>query len=258
MKLLTFEMEITDFNNGYFSHKVHHCGNYTEFSYNPTNEDLIIPLNGELSKLIDKNKNQLLKILKTKKLKSYYPGFSLCFVLTDGKDVDSFNDMNKIIVIDSRDNELEIVVQESGKAIIHQVFTDASYLDSTGKSGIAAIIKFPDGTYKLHSIAGRACNSCSAELEAVVSGLEILKDIEEIRLITDSRYVRKGLSEWMHNWKLNNWKTSGGSRAKNIEIWKKIDNLTKDKYLEVAWVKGHSGHFENTMCDLYARDIAEI
>jgi len=257
MKLLIFEMEIIDMDDGYFIHTVNHHGSKTNFSYNPTNEDLKIPFNGELSKLIDKNKSQLLKILKTKKLESYYPGFKLRFVLTDGKDVDSFNDMNKIIVIDSRDNELEIVVQESGKAMIHQVFTDASYLEKSNKSGIAAIIKYPDGTYKLHSVAGRATNSCHAELEAVVRGLEVLKDIEEIRLITDSRYVRKGLSEWMHNWKLNNWKTSGGHRAKNVETWKKIDNLTKGKYLEVAWVKGHSGHFENTMCDLYARDIAE-
>ena len=57
--------------------------------------------------------------------------------------------------------------------------------------------------------------------------------------------------------KLNNWKTSTGNTAKNVETWKKIDGLTQNKYIEVVWIKGHSGHFENTLCDLYAREAAE-
>ncbi|MCF8366942.1 MAG: ribonuclease HI [Bacteroidales bacterium] len=256
MKLLTFEMEIINEQDGYFVHSVLHQGKQTEFKFNPQTASFKIDPTGELSEIINRNQDQLMKILKTKKTATFYPGFRLGFVITDGKDVDIFNDMNKIVIVNRTTGEDEINVVESGKTAIHQVFTDACYLEKTGRSGIAAIIKFPDDNYRLYSTGSKAKNNCHAELEAVVAGLELLKDVDEIRLISDSRYVRKGLTEWMHNWKLNNWKTSNGNNAKNVETWKKIDELTRGKYLEVAWVKGHSGHFENTMCDLYARDAA--
>jgi ribonuclease HI len=86
--------------------------------------------------------------------------------------------------------------------------------------------------------------------------LELLKDEVEIRLITDSQYVRKGLTEWIINWKLNNWKTANGESVKNIKHWKKFDNLSNNKYIEFQYVKAHSQQFENTMADLYARDAA--
>jgi ribonuclease HI len=199
----------------------------------------------------------LLKILKTKNHKSFYPGFSLKFVISDGKDVSAFYNMDSIIKIDRRGSEDKIMVSDSGKENIHQVFTDASFLEKSGNSGIAAIIKFPDEKYQLHAVPGEALGNCEAELEAVNAGLEILKPVNEIRIVSDSRYVRKGLTEWMFNWRLNNWKTSNGKTAKNVDIWKNIDRLTQNKYIEVVWVKGHSGHFENTMCDLYAREAAE-
>lgn len=256
MKLLTFEMEILDKRDGYFVHSVCHHGKLARFLFNPQTTDFILDAKGEVSEILSRNQEQLMKILKTKKLATFYTGFRLGFVITDGKDVDVFQDMNKIIVVDRSKSEDEIRVVESGKAEIHQIFTDACYLEKTGRSGIAAIIKYPDDTYKLFSMGSKAQDNCHAELEAVVAGLERLKDVERARLISDSRYVRKGLTEWMHNWKLNNWKTSNGNNAKNVETWKKIDELTRGKYIEVAWVKGHSGHFENTMCDLYARDAA--
>jgi ribonuclease HI len=75
--------------------------------------------------------------------------------------------------------------------------------------------------------------------------------------VTDSQYVRKGLTEWIINWKLNNWTTANGEKVKNIEYWKRFDRLTDDRYIEFKYVKSHSGHFENTMADLYARDMAK-
>jgi ribonuclease HI len=257
MKLLTFDMEIIGESDGYFIHKVEHRGQICQFLYHPQDVDLKFPENGSVSELLKRNQSQLLKILKTKKRNTFFKSFRLRFVLIDGKDVNIFNDMTQTIVVDRRGEEDEIRVVEQGKDTIHQIFTDASFLEKTGRSGIAAIIKFPDGNYQLHSFGGNAGNSCHAELEAVVAGFEILKGIHEIRLITDSRYVRKGMTEWIYHWRLNNWQTSSGNLARNISSWKKLDALTLGKYLEVSWIKGHSGHFENTMCDLYARDAAE-
>lgn len=257
MKLFTLDMEITGTAGDAFLHRVQ-CGTkYGSFAFNPKNQKLDMPEDGEVNALLSRNRSQLLKILKTKNRQSFYPGFKLRFVITDNKNVSRFNDMDTTIILDRTGKEDEVSVEASGKAEIHQVFTDASFLEQSGSSGIAAIIQYPDKSYRLHSLASNACGNCEAELEAVAAGLEILREVNEIRIISDSRYVRKGLTEWMFNWRLNNWKTSNGNTAKNVDIWKKIDQLTRGKYIEVAWVKGHSGHFENTMCDLYAREAAE-
>ena len=257
MKLFTLDMEITAEKEGLFTHVVVCNGRNGTFYFQPGSRELDIPKDGEINQLLERNRLQLMKILKTRKPDTYFPGFRLRFVITDQKDVRIFNDITKIIVLDRRNGEVRITVTKAGKERIHQVFTDASFLQKTGRSGIAAIIKYPDDKYHLHAIGSDARGNCHAELEAVVAGLELLSDITEIRIISDSRYVRKGLTEWMFNWKLNDWKTSNGNRAKNVETWKKIDRLTQNKYIEMAWVKGHSGHFENTMCDLYAREAAE-
>lgn len=257
MKLFILDMEITRENKGLFLHQVHSGGKTGTFAYRPENCTLEIPKDGEINALLSRNKTQLIKILKTKKIDTYYPGFRLKFVITDHKDVSIFNNINKTIILDRSGPEESISVADSGVDKIHQLFTDASFLEQTGSSGIAVIIKSPDGDYRLHSLAGKAGGNCQAELEAVNAGLEILRDVSKIRIISDSRYVRKGLTEWMFNWKLNDWKTSNGNSAKNVEIWKKIDRLTQNKYIEMSWVKGHSGHFENTMCDIYAREAAE-
>ncbi len=257
MNLITLHMEITGETDGTFLHRVQCEGKPGSFSFNPGNQMLDIPPDGEINQLLLRNHFQLLKILKTKNHKSFYPGFTLKFVISDGKDVSAFYNMDSIIKIDRRRSEDKIMVSDSGKENIHQVFTDASFMEQSGNSGIAAIIKSPDEKYQLYAVTSKATGNCEAELEAVAAGLEKLKAVKEIRIISDSRYVRKGLTEWMFNWRLNNWKTSNGNTAKNVETWKKIDQLIQKKYIEVAWVKGHSGHFENTLCDLYAREAAE-
>lgn len=257
MNLLTFKMALTEESNGYFIHRVEHGEQTAFFQYHPGKKELIIPPNGPVAEILQRNRSQLNKILSTRRSKTFYVGFHLRFVLTDNKDVGSFDDMCKIIVLNRRTDPNKILVCESGKQDIHQLYTDASFVEETGHSGIAAILKFPDANYKLQSLGSKAKNNCHAELDAVVAGFEMLSEIEELRLITDSRYVRKGLTEWMFNWMLNGWTTSNGTPAKNIESWKILEKLTRGKYIEVAWVKGHSGHFENTMCDLYAREAAE-
>jgi ribonuclease HI len=257
MNLLTLNMTLTDESNGYFIHRVDHDGQRAYFRYHPGKKDLIISPDGSVAELLLRNRSQLMKVLSTRRIKTFNEGFQLRFVLTDNKNVRHFHDMSKIIVLDRRTEPNEILVCKDGKQDIHELYTDASFIEETGHSGIAAILKYPDGSYKLHSIGGKANNNCRAELDAVLAGFELLSEIDEIRLITDSRYVRKGLTEWMFNWMLNGWLTSNGTPAKNLESWMALEKLTRGKYVEVAWVKGHSGHFENTMCDLYARDAAE-
>lgn len=257
MKLLACEMEIIQENEGHFIHVIKYNGETCHFSYDPVNRILQFQTTNQLTELLKNNLSQLHKILHTKRLQSFYVGFRLDFVLTDLKITESFNDMSRIIVLDRRNNDLRLEIIETGIPGIHEIFTDGCYLNQANLSGHAAIIKHPDGKYSLFTTTSKAGNSCLAELEAAIKGFEVLQNTEKIRLVTDSRYVRKGLTEWLINWRLNDWKTANGDTARNIDAWKKIDTLTQGKYIEVAWVKGHSGQFENTMCDLYARDAAE-
>jgi ribonuclease HI len=257
MKLLTFKMAVKDESDGYFIHQVDHGGQTAIFHYHPGKKELDIPPDGSVAELLQRNRSQLMNILKTRRGETFYPGFRLKFILIDKKEVKPFNDMTNVIVLDRRNGEDEIFVIGKGISGIHEIFTDGCFLEEKNRSGIATVIKSPDGKYHLEHIASDATNNCLAELEAAINGFEILKKHTKIRLITDSRYVRKGLTEWMLYWRLNNWMTANAEPAKNISQWKKLDQLTAGKYIEVAWVKGHSGHFENTMCDLYARDAAE-
>ena len=101
-----------------------------------------------------------------------------------------------------------------------------------------------------------ASSSTLAELHAAIRGLEILSISKKIRIVTDSQYVRKGLSEWIWNWKLNDWHTANGTKVKNIDDWKRFEKLTDGKYIEIEWVKSHRNHLQNILCDSLAKSAA--
>jgi len=116
MKLLTFKMEITGEKDGFFFHRVNYQGEQAAFVYHPGKASLQIEAEGRVSEIISRNRDQLLKILRTKKPASFFKGFRLAFVLTDGKDVGIFDDINKVIVVDCRKNEDEINVVDIREA----------------------------------------------------------------------------------------------------------------------------------------------
>ena len=86
------------------------------------------------------------------------------------------------------------------------------------------------------------------ELTAVIRGLAALKRPCRVRLVTDSQYVGKGLTEWMAKWKANGWRR-GRSAVKNLELWQELDRLVQKHEIDFQWVAGHSGHEENERCD---------
>lgn len=257
MKMLIYEMEIIGKELDFYIIKISNALSGVNIKYNPFTKELIFPDDKKNAKELFDNKDQLNAILKNKSFETFYKGFKLIFALRDKKDVQAYNDISKIVVLDKRDNGHKIFVTDKGLDNIYQIYTDGSYLEKLGKGGYSLIIKSPKGDYSVHSIKTHQKNSSLIELLAAIRAMEILEDIEKIRIITDSQYVRKGLTEWIINWKLNEWKTINGSKAKNIEYWKKFDKLTEGKYIEFEWVKSHSNQFENTLCDLMAKDAAK-
>lgn len=97
------------------------------------------------------------------------------------------------------------------------------------------------------------------ELTAVIRSLEALKRPSTINVHTDSQYVQKGISEWIHNWKRNGWRTSDKKPVKNADLWQILDGLAKQHQIKWIWVKGHAGHAGNERADALAnRGIDEL
>lgn len=87
------------------------------------------------------------------------------------------------------------------------------------------------------------------ELKAAIEGLAALKRPCQVVLTTDSQYVRKGITEWIHGWRKNGWKTAAKKPVKNADLWQELDALAAKHSVEWRWVKGHSGHPENELAD---------
>lgn len=259
MKMILFTMEILDVENDNYKIKI---SNDTEFSlieFNPLKKELqFISPNG-LNNYLRINEYQIRKMLHNKRIDTYYIGFKVKFVLTHNKDVAAFNDRSKIVVLDKRNNNYNSYAIDENEAEekIYKIFTDASYLENKKYGGFAFIIEDLKGNYELYTEKVKGIGSSQAELEAAIKAFELLKDIEKIRIVTDSQYVRKGLTEWLPIWKLNGFRTINGEPAKNIEKWLSFDKACNEKYIEFQWVKGHSNHFENSLCDMYAKDTAK-
>jgi len=97
------------------------------------------------------------------------------------------------------------------------------------------------------------------ELTAVIRGLEALKQRCAVRVYTDSQYVHKGISQWIHDWKQRGWRTADKKPVKNVDLWQRLDALAQDHRIEWHWVKGHAGHDGNERADRLAnRGIDEL
>jgi ribonuclease HI len=91
---------------------------------------------------------------------------------------------------------------------------------------------------------------------ASIQALKKIPSGKKIEIYTDSKYVKMGITEWIKNWKKNNWKTSSKKKVKNIELWKELDNLSEKHQIKWSWVKGHSGNVFNEEVDQLAREAA--
>ena len=119
----------------------------------------------------------------------------------------------------------------------------------------------PGGWGVLLRMGGREEEMCGGEvqttnnrmeLSAVIEGLSSLKRRSKVRVYTDSQYVQKGISEWIHNWKRRGWRTADRKPVKNEDLWRKLDDIARAHEVEWHWVKGHAGHPENERADSLA------
>lgn len=138
------------------------------------------------------------------------------------------------------------------------IYTDGACSGNPGPGGWGAILRYNGREKELFGHAPDTTNN-RMEMTAVIEALRSLKRPVPLRIHTDSQYVQKGISEWIHGWKRNGWKTSDKKPVKNADLWQELDTLAAKHQLEWLWVKGHAGDPGNERADALAnRGIDEI
>ena len=137
-----------------------------------------------------------------------------------------------------------------------KIYTDGSCIENPGKGGWAAII-LDDG--KKIEIKGNKKDTTNNQME-LLAPIQALKKIpkgSKVQIFTDSKYLKSGITEWIHNWKKNGWKTANKKEVSNKELWTELDLLNNEFEISWNWVKAHSTDKFNNEVDLLARSAAD-
>src|SRR5690349_20268502 len=132
------------------------------------------------------------------------------------------------------------------------IFCDGACSGNPGPGGWGTILSFR-GTEKELSGGESDTTNNRMELTAAIRGLEALSRPCRVRITTDSQYLVKGITEWIHGWRKKGWVTSGKQPVLNRDLWERLLELTSMHEVEWVWVRGHNGHSENERCDELAR-----
>ena len=138
-----------------------------------------------------------------------------------------------------------------------KIYTDGSCIGNPGNGGWAAIII---NDKKKIQIQGNQKNTTNNQME-LLAPIQALKKItkgSKVQIFTDSKYVKSGITEWIHNWKKNGWKTANKQVVKNKELWTELDLLNNEFEISWNWVKAHSTDKLNNEVDLIAREAANL
>lgn len=138
------------------------------------------------------------------------------------------------------------------------IFTDGGCLGNPGPGGWGALLRGDAGERELSGGEPATTNN-RMELRAAIAGLSALEETCEVTVHTDSQYLRKGITEWIHGWKAKGWITTARQPVKNADLWRELDDQTKRHHVVWRWLKGHAGHPGNERCDtLAAAEIEKI
>ena len=134
-----------------------------------------------------------------------------------------------------------------------EIFTDGACSGNPGPGGFGAILRYGETTKEISGCDPETTNN-RMEMTAVIQALRQLKKPCKIRVVTDSNYVVKGMTQWMSGWLKRNWINSQKKPVLNRDLWEELLKLDRLHTIEWQWIKGHHGHLENERCDRLARD----
>jgi ribonuclease HI len=136
-----------------------------------------------------------------------------------------------------------------------RLITDGSCLGNPGPGGWACILRYNSHKREMYGYAPHTTNN-RMELTAAIEGLRTLKERCTVEIVTDSEYVKNGISTWIHGWKRKNWVTSTKKPVVNRDLWEELDQLAAKHDAVWVWTKGHASHEDNNRCDELAQMAA--
>lgn len=131
------------------------------------------------------------------------------------------------------------------------IYTDGACRGNPGPGGWGALLIYNNQEKELNGFSKSTTNNIM-ELTAVIESLKSLKRECDVELTTDSTYVRNGITNWIHTWKKNNWRTANKKLVKNKKLWLELDKIVSKHTINWHWVRGHTGHVENERADQLA------
>ena len=140
-------------------------------------------------------------------------------------------------------------------------YTDGACSGNPGPGGWGVLMVAKEGSsvIKTRDLSGGTVETTNNQMEltAAIMALEALEKPSKITIVTDSSYVKDGITKWIFAWKRNGWKTAAKKSVKNEELWKRLENATQIHDVSWEWIKGHAGHLENERADELARNGME-
>jgi ribonuclease HI len=136
------------------------------------------------------------------------------------------------------------------------IFTDGACKGNPGRGGWGALLRWNGEERELFGGEASTTNN-RMELTAVIEALGALKRRSHVVLHTDSQYVQKGITEWIRGWKARGWRTAAKEPVKNVDLWKRLDEIAGQHDIDWVWVKGHAGHEGNERADALANKGVE-
>jgi ribonuclease HI len=138
-----------------------------------------------------------------------------------------------------------------------QLITDGACLGNPGPGGWACILRFGQLSKEMSGSVRHTTNN-RMELTAAIEGLRALHERCEVEVVTDSEYLKNGITQWIHGWKRNGWQTSAKKPVVNQDLWEELDRLSGGHSVKWSWTKGHASHADNNRCDELATQAARM
>ncbi|HUA19181.1 MAG TPA: ribonuclease HI [Bryobacteraceae bacterium] len=136
-----------------------------------------------------------------------------------------------------------------------QLITDGACIGNPGPGGWACILRYGEKKREMYGSEPHTTNN-RMELKAAVEGLRALKEPCEVEIVTDSNYLKNGITSWIRKWKANGWRTGDKKPVANQDLWNELDEEVSRHKTEWSWTKGHASHADNNRCDELAQAAA--
>jgi len=141
-------------------------------------------------------------------------------------------------------------------AEVVEIYTDGACRGNPGPGGWGVVLRYKGREKTLYGGEPHTTNN-RMELMAAIAGLEALKRGSQVALTTDSQYVKRGITEWMADWKRRGWRTADRKPVKNVDLWQRLDEVVGRHQVSWHWVRGHTGHVENERADSLANQAID-